>query len=198
MKRVSYAVVIFSMTMLLLCLGSSAKADTVDPAIGVKGGGGTIDWTGSVSIFFDPSTPGVSCSDETCSYTSFESFAISEGTITDFEYAFDRSQNIAFSVAEDSVFGILTVVSDVNTENPIAFLSGGTILPPCFEGCEIFTPNTIVGDFRLEANGVVQGTTGTFTSNVPVPTPEPGTMILLGSGLATVGLRRLRRKKAAA
>jgi hypothetical protein len=174
-----------------------ALADTVDPAIGVKGGGGSVLWTGSVTVLFEPGQDGVTCgTNGLCSYdttnSSVEAYFINEGTITDFAYSFDQSQTTAFSLAADNVFPILTIINDVNTADPLAFLSGGTIGPACVEDCPAVT---IAGDFALEASNVVEGTLATFTSNVPIPTPEPGTIVLLSTGIGYLGLMRRRRSK---
>ncbi len=191
-----------------------ALADVVDPVIGVKGGGGgSILWgdgtgAGSISIFFDPITPGVTCSGGVCDYVTpssglFGPFFITSGSITDFEYSFDQLQNTGFSVAADSVFPTLTILNDVSSSNPIAFLSGGSITPAPIITLTLFSPlisasNSVSGDFLLEAAGVVEGTTGTFTSNVPLPVPEPASIALMLSGLGALGVRRLRRAKKAA
>jgi hypothetical protein len=189
-------VVIFAAALLVFT--GVASADTVDPAIGVKGGGGSLPWAGSVTVLFEPGQDGVSCSGGLCSYdtTTGEvgAYFITGGSITDFAYSFSQSQNTGFSKTGDNVFPDLTIVNDVNTANPLAFLSGGTILPAdsCIEGCGA---NTISGDFALEAFDVVQGTVGTFTSNVPIPAPEPTSAVMLISGLGILGLRKLRRRK---
>ena len=163
---------------------------------------------GSISIFFDPSTPGVTCSGGVCDYVTpssglFGPFFITSGSITDFEYSFDQLQNTGFSVAADSVFPTLTILNDVSSSNPIAFLSGGSITPAPIITLTLFSPlisasNSVSGDFLLEAAGVVEGTTGTFTSNVPLPVPEPASITLMLSGLGAIGVRRLRRAKKAA
>jgi len=197
MKSLRWAVLLAA----VLVLTNVANADTVDPAIGVKGntGIGSQVWgdgagAGSISVFFSPSTPGVTCVGGVCSYTtlSADAFFINSGSITDFKYSFDQSQSTGFSVAVDSVFNLLTIVNDIGSSNPIAFLSGGTIVPACIDTCTFDSP-TIPGEFLLEASGVTEGTTVTFTSNVPIPTPEPASLGLLLSGLGVLAVRRLRK-----
>jgi hypothetical protein len=187
----------------LLALGTSAFADPIDPAIGVKGGGGgSTLWLGFTTVTFLPGQTGVTCAGGTCSYTTPQNnpFFIASGSITDFAYLFSQPQNIGFSVFPDSVFQTLTVVNGVSSRFPLAFLSGGTILPAptCIECLTTFAPasNTIVGDFLLELGGVKQGTTVLMASNIPIPVPEPATALLLVSGLGALALRR-RSKKAA-
>ena len=186
----------------LLALGGSTLADTIDPAIGVKGGGtGSTLWTGSTTVVFLPGQTGVTCVGATCSYTTPNTnpFFINTGSITDFAYAFNQSQNIGFSVAPGSVFPTLTIINNVGSANPLAFLSGGTIFPaPSCTICAFAsTSNTVFGDFVLQMSGVNLGTVASVASNVPIPTTEPGTILLLGSGLSIFALRLRRNKRAA-
>jgi len=201
MRRFSHVLSFLAVALFLLLAGSVAKANTIDPAIGVQGNGtGSTLWTGSLVVVFQPTTAGVTCDTSgMCNYNTPTSnpFFIETGSITSFEYSFNQSQNTGFSTAAGNQFPILFIQNDVNTANPIAFLSGGTILPSSPILFLATTSNTIVGDFLLASDGVVQGTIETITSNV-APAPEPGTIILLASGLGAFGLRRLRRNKTAA
>jgi hypothetical protein len=181
-----------------LVFGSVASADTVDPAIGVKGGTGSVLWTGSAvfNINSDVSVGGTtSCSEGQCDFTSEVFF--SSNDLFNFDYLFDRPQNVGFSVTGDSAFNELTVVSGIDTATPEAILAGGLVI-----GCgdcvttfiRAFSPAAANGlaEFQLEMNGVIDGTSVTVTSNVPMPAPEPTSVVLMLSGLAVFGLRRFR------
>jgi hypothetical protein len=177
--------------LILIVLGlssSAALADAIDPALGVKGDGDASAWTGSISVFMSPSTVGVTCTTNgLCNFVSatFNSTV----DITDFDYLFSESQSTAFSVVDGSIFPTLTIISGVGTAFPEAILSGGTICGIFDEVCE-----SGVTDFYLITDDVVEGSTLTITSNVPIGTPEPGTMILVVAGLGLVGLRHRRQK----
>jgi hypothetical protein len=169
--------------LILLGLSSSAAlANGTDPVLGVKGGTGSTLWPGSVTFSINNET---AICDVTCNFTS-PAFFITAGTITDFDFSFDTAQVTGFTALEGSAFPTVTTIVPFFE----AILSGGTISPAC--DCSN-TTNQIFGDFYFEMDGVVNGSLVTVTSNVPLP--EPGTMILMLSGLGVMGLRRLRRNK---
>jgi hypothetical protein len=163
---------------------TAALANSIpDPALGVKGGTGSTLWPGSVTFAINNGT--ATC-DVTCNFIS-PSFFILTGTITNFDFLFDTPQITGFSALAGSAFPTVTTIVPFFE----AILSGGTISPSC--DCSN-TTNQIFGDFYFEMDGVVNGSSVTVTSNVSAP--EPGTMILMLSGLGVMGLRRLRRNKA--
>lgn len=174
----------FFLILIVFALSSSAAlADGIDPALGVKGDGDQNPWTGSLMVVMQPSTLGVTCADQLCNFSSqtFDSTV----DITDFDYLFSESQTTAFSVVDGSIFPILTIIADVGTSLPEAILSGGTICGTIDEVCE-----SGVTDFYLITDGVQQGTTLKITSNVPIPSPEPGTMLLVLAGVGAIGFGR--------
>lgn len=169
--------------LILIILGlssSAAMADSTDPALGVKGGTGSTLWTGSTTFTIDNDIDGNTFSGV---------FFIDTGMITNFEFSFNENQVTVFSALAAEAGNIFPTVMTI-LPGFEAILSGGTIFPadpPAASDPVLF------GDFQLVVNGGLDGSVVTVTSNVP----EPGTMILMLSGLGVLGLRRLRRKKVA-
>lgn len=175
--------------LILILIGlssSAAMADGIDPALGVRGGGDQTLWPGTFTFTIDSDS--ASC-DTTCDFTT-EAFFINEGTITQFDITFDTTQG-PFSVEEGSAFGnLVTVIPGIE-----AIISGGTIFPGSL--CIECSPegNQIFGNFVLDMNGVTLGSNGVTLVTVSSAVPEPGTLILMLTGLGFLGLYRLRRKQ---
>lgn len=175
--------------LILILIGlssSAAMADGIDPALGVRGGGDQTLWPGTVT--FTINSDSASC-DTTCDFTT-PAFFIVDGTITAFDITFDTPQGV-FSVEEGSAFGDLaTIIPGIE-----AIISGGTIFPA--SNCIECSPegNQIFGNFVLDMNGVTLGSNGQTLVTVSSAVAEPGTLILMLTGLGFLGLYRLRRKQ---
>jgi hypothetical protein len=176
MRRFSHILSFVAAALFLLSIGSVAKADTVtDPAVGVQGCCDSILWPGTVTL--------------TITNNDFTSggFFINSGMITSFLIHSDTAFIFNSAIAGETVTPSGVAVTD-------ATLSGFTILPQPIillapTALDPTAPPVITGNFAFRVlNG--QGDVLTFST----PVPEPGTMILLGTGLSALGLRRLRRK----
>jgi PEP-CTERM motif len=174
------------LTAMLAVFGGATKAQT-DPAIGVKGDGDAAPWTGSTSF-----TVNCGIGPITCDTFGSQTFVLGsdDQPLTSFLFTFGTPQGDFSALADNPICpNVQTIVPGLE-----ALLSGCTILPPsdCSECAFSDSSNTLSGDFFFELDGVINGTTVGIVSN----TPEPGTMILLGSGLSAIGVRRLRRRRA--
>ena len=169
----------FLILMIFGLWSSAAMADSIDPAVGVQGGTDGLPFLGTATG---------SCVTNPCNIRlPVEGFFDNRtgANIVAFDFFWDQIQPgneffpENFMVREGSLFTILDVISPTHVR-----LSGaaGVFIPPCFgDSC------TASESFAL----FVDGMNGTVTVTVP----EPGTMILMLSGLGALGLRRLRRNK---
>jgi hypothetical protein len=136
MRRFSHILSFLAVALFLLLAGNVAKADSVDPVIGVKGctSGCTNPWTGSVTL-----TIPVGVTD----FTS-PSFDIASGTITSFH--FHSGTPLTFTALFPDLGETVTQMGPND-----AILSGFTIFPPC-ENCTD-PPFQIIGPFVFEVVG---------------------------------------------
>lgn len=195
MKRSRYFLGLLTVALFLLPAAGVVKADLADPkiALGPTGSSGTFTQT---QCF--PADGGVSA----CSFTT------DANGMTTIDIINNTGNSGDFEDSEES--GTFIIKDIVNIEAPLGSLgsftcptegapgwsgtasgnscifTGGFISPGVKYGLtfSLFAPNT---KFFFDLRDV--------TSSTP-PVPEPGTMILLGTGLASVAAGRKRLKRA--
>jgi hypothetical protein len=183
-----------------LIFGSVALADGVDPAIGIKGATGSDVLNGPMFSF---TFLGGITGEQDFDFINHTGFVVAELDLiapSPLSYTCGNFSTY-FSSCDPSVLG--------NGDTLIRYFGGPGIAndpsPNCpeIEGTCSPSEGNEAADFRMFVQGDDLANLGgqSFTVNgtlLAAPVPEPGTIILLTSGLGAMGLRRLRRNKKAA
>jgi len=199
MRRFSHILSFLTVALFLLCAGSVTKANGTDPLVGLGGGG-------SCGSFFQESLT-----------QSFNN--VLTGCVNDFTNVTGLTLNSLTATITSSFFGSVSCFIDTSQPgNPPGNLPPfGTATPTAVNACNFSGPFVPILDDVLPGgvSGLQFGYPGLeffpcdpatggacaiplsmVNVKVSATTPEPGTMLLLGTGLVTLVTSRKRLKSA--
>jgi hypothetical protein len=198
----------------ILAFSGAALADTVDPAIGVKGGGGSpllcplTGCTGPATFSFTfTGTQGTTITTQTFDFINNTGSTISELDLiapASPDPLSPTPVSLSYACADASTYFSTCTPTVLDNGDTMLAYSGGSGIPNdpspiCFEGCSASVP---AADFAL----FVQALNGDL-ANVPVAdqftvnataisaVPEPAAILLMSTGLGFLGLTRRRRNQ---
>jgi hypothetical protein len=222
MRRFVYSLGFPTVALFLLSVGNVAKADTVDPVIGIRGCTGScsqlIGPSGSFSFTFT-GTMGLTITEQDFPFLNNTGSTVGELdlVVPAFPSSGPTAPALTYMCGDASTYfsnclvtpivptvTTGTLLAPVVTEYLIRYFGGPGIPndpnPLCDETC---TPSVPAADFLIfvqPLNNDLSNISPNDTYMVngqTIPAPEPATIALLSTGLGVLGISRRRKKQAA-
>jgi hypothetical protein len=177
-----------------------ALADTIDPAIGIKGGNLSTPLFEPVFSFTFTGTMGTDITEQDFDFINSTGSTVGELDLL-------APGPLAYVCGDFSTYFSSCTTTVLETgQTLIKYLGGSGIpndsTPSCIEGCFSSVPGADFVMFVTDLNGDLASLppTDSFTVTgtlIPATVPEPATIVLLSTGLGLVGISRRRKKQAA-
>jgi hypothetical protein len=190
----------------IFVFGGVALADTVDPAIGIKGGGGSPLLTSPTFSFLFTGTQGTTITTQTFDFINNTGFTIAELDLVapaSPDAGSPTSVSLSYACADASTYFATCVSTVLNNGDTLLRYFGGPGIPNdpspiCIDSCSASVAAADFAIFVQALNGDLANVpvADTFTVNgTALPTvPEPAAILLISTGLGVAAFIRRRRE----